>query len=236
MGLGSFNILDRDYLSNFMGLTISKPNLKTYMLLQSIKTSLGSDTDHEFRKSAHRVVLVNTFWGLNKQALLPPNIIVTGPLIKDSSELLLELQTQHSELYEWLNKSKRDGKQVVYVSLGTVCQWNKWSVDAIFNGLKRLDVRVIWSLNNPDLLPTQNDPAFFTREWLPQAQILAHPAVRAGLSHCGFGGVLEFMSNGVPIACFPHFGDQGPNTNYILEIGAGISLIDPKKGSRSFID
>jgi len=68
-----------------------------------------------------------------------------------------------------MNKAESQGIPIVYVSLGSLCQWQKWSVDAIYNGLKKLGVKVIWSLKDAALLPTQNDPDFFVRPWQPQA-------------------------------------------------------------------
>lgn len=40
----------------------------------------------------------------------------------------------------------------------------------------------------------------------------------------------EFISGGVPFVCFPHFGDQGDNTDLAVEQKFGISLIDTNKG------
>ena len=61
---------------------------------------------------------------------------------------------------------------------------------------------------------------------------MAHPAVKAGLCHCGFGGSLEFINAGIPIICLPHFGDQGLNAQIISDAGIGILLIDPKHAQR----
>jgi UDP:flavonoid glycosyltransferase YjiC (YdhE family) len=48
---------------------------------------------------------------------------------------------------------------------------------------------------------------FWWGTWLPQVEALAHPGVKAGVTHCGLGGSLEFIYSGVPALCFPHFGD-----------------------------
>jgi hypothetical protein len=37
--------------------------------------------------------------------------------------------------------------------------------------------------------------------------VLAHPAIKAGLTHCGFGGVNEFINAAVPVIAWPHFAD-----------------------------
>lgn len=60
-------------------------------------------------------------------------------------------------------------------------------------------------------IPDENDPNFWIKPWIPQVEVLAHPAIKAGLTHCGFGGTLEFIAAGKPIVAFPHFIDQPPN-------------------------
>ena len=79
----------------------------------------------------------------------------------------------------------------------------------MFEGLKKVGCRVIWSLKDKKL--PREDPDFWVKPWVPQLELLAHPAVQAGLTHCGFGGCLEFISAGVAIVAFPHFVDQPGN-------------------------
>lgn len=75
----------------------------------------------------------------------------------------------------------------------------------MFEGLKRTGYRVVWSLKDWEL-PEEN-ANFWVSSWVPQVEVLHHPAVKVGLTHCGWGGTLEFISSGTPIVAFPHFGD-----------------------------
>ena len=63
----------------------------------------------------------------------------------------------------------------------------------------------------PTGLPLPESPRIYTARWLPQVELLSHPAVKAGMHHCGFGCTLEFINAGLPCVIFPHFGDQGQN-------------------------
>lgn len=133
-----------------------------------------------------------------------------------------------------MNEAQEREIPIVYVSLGSMCKWEKWEVEALYNGLKRHKCKVIWSMKVPELLPSQDDPDFWISSWIPQVEVLAHPALKVGLSHCGFGGTLEFISSGVVLACYPHFGDQGMNTELVVKGGFGLSLIDPSKARGAF--
>jgi hypothetical protein len=39
-----------------------------------------------------RVTLLNSFWGFENPVLLPPNFIVTGPLMKNTENLMASLE------------------------------------------------------------------------------------------------------------------------------------------------
>lgn len=102
----------------------------------------------------------------------------------------------------------------------------------MYQGLKALDCKVVWILRGFKL-PEEN-PNFFVGDFLPQVEILAHPGIKGGLTHCGFGGTLEFLMAGVPIVCWPHFADQHDNSKTLVSAGVGIELynkqeLDPAK-------
>ena len=66
-------------------------------------------------------------------------------------------------------------------------------------------------------LPQNYDTnVFWHGTWLPQVELLAHPGVKAGVTHCGLGGSLEFIYSGIPSLTFPHFGDQMDNANNMI--------------------
>ena len=54
--------------------------------------------------------------------------------------------------------------------------------------------------------------------------MLSHPNLKAGLTHCGMGGTMEFITRGVPAVTWPHFGDQTFNSSNLVDNGAAISL------------
>ncbi len=47
-----------------------------------------------------------------------------------------------------MNQKNDKGEKIdiVYISLGSIVIWTDWEVKAIYNGLKSLNCKVIWSI------------------------------------------------------------------------------------------
>jgi UDP:flavonoid glycosyltransferase YjiC (YdhE family) len=89
-------------------------------------------------------------------------------------------------------------------------------------GLKEIGCKVIWSLSDFEL-PEEN-PNFYVKPWLPQIELLSHPAMKVGLAHCGHGAALEFSNLGVPVVAWPHFEDQHDNSEEFVKRKCGVML------------
>ena len=66
-----------------------------------------------------------------------------------------------------MNEAQEKGQKIVYLSLGSMCGWRKWEVDAFYYGCKKLGVRVIWSIRVKEMVPDLNDPDFWISAWVP---------------------------------------------------------------------
>ena len=62
------------------------------------------------------------------------------------------LQKKDIDLYNWLEEAVSNNEDIVVISLGSVCKWQPWSINAVYKGLKNIGCRVVWSLKD---------------EWLP---------------------------------------------------------------------
>ncbi|RYR46273.1 hypothetical protein Ahy_A07g032011 isoform A [Arachis hypogaea] len=55
-------------------------------------------------------------------------------------------------------------------------------------------------------------------KWAPQQEVLAHKAVGAFWTHCGWNSTLESICEGVPMICMPFFTDQKVNARYVSSV------------------
>lgn len=61
--------------------------------------------------------------------------------------------------------------------------------------------------------------------WCDQDQVLAHKAVGAFLTHCGWNSMMESVCCGVPVICWPFFADQQTNCRYsCTKWGIGVEI------------
>jgi UDP:flavonoid glycosyltransferase YjiC (YdhE family) len=102
-------------------------------------------------------------------------------------------------------------------------------------GLELAGTRFLWALRKPsgvadaDVLP----PGFEERTrgrgvvvtgWVPQISVLAHDAVGAFLTHCGWNSTIEGLQYGHPLIMLPIFGDQGTNARLMEGRKVGVQV------------
>ena len=95
--------------------------------------------------------MINSFWGLEPPALLPPNVRLTGPLSKSDQGISQKLlKSQHGELYRFMQGAAEEDRSVLYISLGEKIYYQEWCLKAILDGLKKahrkLKMKVVWLL------------------------------------------------------------------------------------------
>lgn len=99
-----------------------------------------------------RQVISTTFWGFDKAIHLPPNVVLTGPMLSpDLSSALSRLYVVNEPLGAWLDEAEAANETVIYISLGSEVYWMQWYVDNILKGVEMVTqkgkpVRVIWSI------------------------------------------------------------------------------------------
>ena len=192
----------------------------------------------------------------------PTNIMLGGPpltlpiKLPSGSHVVGTVERQKprslpTELGRWLDDAGTS--PVIYVSMGTKYEFTNSSGSKLMKELSSLmeeGFRILWSLRASQQQALQHllPPASHRlqiEEFTPQPEVLAHPAVKAFFSHCGWGGVTDTLAagrsvskhvnpdwcipvlrchSGVPVLAYPSFSDQRGNAQRLVEIGAAVTL------------
>ncbi|KAL9266170.1 7-deoxyloganetin glucosyltransferase-like protein [Drosera capensis] len=180
-------------------------------------------------------IIFNTFSSLDHQVLSaanthhypsPPPYIPIGPL-----HLLLEQYITDQNNHDSICLERLDSRghgSVVYVNFGSLAVVTPDQLVEFAWGLANSQHYVLWIIR-PDLVTSDYSttlPADFlalTKErgllapWCDQESVLRHPAVGGFLNHAGWNSMLEGISFGIPMICWPFFADQQTNTWFSCE-------------------
>lgn len=179
------------------------------------------------RGSPHSIVLGGP--PLSQRVPLPPGMHLAGTVERPKP------RPMPAELLAWLDAAKDAATPVMYISMGTKYALTEFTCAKLVELLRRmtgtLGIRVLWSLRASQqeelaaLLPEQG-VAIRIDKFTPQPEVLQHPGVKVFLSHCGWGGVTDTISVGVPVLAFPGMSEQFINARGLEDAGAAIMLAE----------
>jgi UDP:flavonoid glycosyltransferase YjiC (YdhE family) len=134
----------------------------------------------------------------------------------------------------WLDE--QPANSVVYVALGSEVRLPVEQVQEMALGLELTGKRFLLVLRKPlginpdaDILP----PGFEERTrgrgrvvigWVSQPTILAHNAIAAFLTHCGWNSIIEALLHGNPLIILPIRGDQWPMGKLMADKEVGVQV------------
>ncbi|PRQ52324.1 putative 7-deoxyloganetin glucosyltransferase [Rosa chinensis] len=148
------------------------------------------------------------------------------------------LWKEECECLEWLKNKAQNS--VVYVNFGSVAVLTPQQLVEFGWGLANSKFHFLWVVR-PDLVIGESailPPEFVaeTKErgllasWCPQEEVLNHPSVGGFLTHCGWNSTIESLTAGVPMLCWPFFGDQQTNCFYTCnKWGIGMEITNDVK-------
>ncbi|XP_074321010.1 7-deoxyloganetic acid glucosyltransferase-like [Silene latifolia] len=169
-----------------------------------------------------------------------PNTYSIGPL---NAHLRTRLNTGQATLSDKSSKGQWEGdrscmswldekpdKSVLYVSFGSVAMLEREQLIELWAGLVQSQNYFLWAVR-PNLIigtesgcQTLEELSVGTRDrgyivgWVPQEEVLGHRAVGGFLTHSGWNSTLESVTAGVPMLCWPYFGDQQVNSRLVSEV------------------
>ncbi|ONK59237.1 uncharacterized protein A4U43_C08F4390 [Asparagus officinalis] len=193
-------------------------------------------------------IIMNTFDELefpvlNRLSAIFPPIYTLGPLnllydhIPDKSlkNVRSSFWKEDHDCLKWLGD--RMPQSVIYINFGSVAVFKNQQLIEFGWGIANSGHDFLWVIR-PDIVDGDSAilPKGFLREiegrgfltsWCPQEEVLTHSSIGGFLTHCGWNSTMESMSFGVPVLCYPYFGDQQTNCRYLCdEWGIGLEIGD----------
>ncbi|XP_020216959.1 7-deoxyloganetic acid glucosyltransferase [Cajanus cajan] len=186
-----------------------------------------------------RALILNTFEDLEGSVLSQirlhfPRVFTIGPLhaqLNSRQDSNPETTPSTNCVWEvdrscvtWLDSQPL--KSVIYVSFGSIATVTREKLLEIWYGLVKSKKRFLWvvrhDMDGGDRVPAELEEGTkergFIVGWAPQEEVLAHKAVGGFLTHSGWNSTLESLAAGVPMICWPAFGDQHVNSRFVSEV------------------
>lgn len=184
-------------------------------------------------------LIIHTFDALepelvNTLSSMFPNVYTIGPqqlLLNQIPSLEEEhvkrirysLWKEEPECLQWLDS--KTPNSVVYVNFGSITVMSPQQLVEFGWGLANSNHNFLWIIR-PDLVVGETavlEPEFtevnkergFIASWCPQEEVLNHNSVGGFLTHGGWNSTMESLSAGIPMLCWPFFGDQPTNCRYM---------------------
>lgn len=136
----------------------------------------------------------------------------------------------------WLDSQPE--KSVLYVSFGSITVVTRVQILEFWHGLVNSGQRFLWVVRPDSVTGKINEeveeeqilqiPAAemgeiekgrgYTVSWASQQEVLNHSAIAGFLTHGGWNSILESIVAGVPMICWPYFGDQIINSRFVSHV------------------
>ncbi|XP_077218784.1 7-deoxyloganetin glucosyltransferase-like isoform X2 [Tasmannia lanceolata] len=209
---------------------------------------ITEEIQNSFKASA---IVLNTFDDLENEVLsamksIYRRVYTIGPLTSHCHQMpeshlksfTTNLWIEETECLEWLDK--QEAASVVYVNFGSVTFMTSQQLNEFAWGLANTKHPFLWIIRRdiltngqaslPEDFMTEIEGRGLLASWCPQEEVLSHPSIAWFLTHCGWNSTLESICGGVPMICWPQFGDQPINCRYTCnEWGIGIEISNDVK-------
>ncbi|KAJ9183393.1 hypothetical protein P3X46_007255 [Hevea brasiliensis] len=217
--------------------------IKTKDQADSMADSSEGDLERASKASA---VIFHTFDALEGEVLssvspMFQKVYSIGPLqllmdqISDDRYDSIEcnLWNEEPECIKWLDS--KEPNSVIYINFGSTTVMSAEQLVELAWGLANSNHNFLW-ITRPDLIMGDTavlPPEFlletkgrgFIASWCPQEQVLNHQSTGGFITHCGWNSIVESICAGIPMICWPFFGEHFVNCRKSCnEWGIGVEL------------
>ncbi|RLN35910.1 hypothetical protein C2845_PM03G23660 [Panicum miliaceum] len=170
---------------------------------------------------------------LYARPVVPAGLLLPHDVVGDDDDNAPGRDQSFSVAVHWLDEQPR--VSVIYVALGSEAPVTADHVRELALGLELSGARFLWALRRPvghsgELLPDGFERRVAGRGvvrtgWVPQVRVVAHAAVGAFLTHCGWGSTIESLFRfGHPLVMLPFVADQGLIARAMAARGVGVEV------------
>ncbi|ODN03744.1 2-hydroxyacylsphingosine 1-beta-galactosyltransferase [Orchesella cincta] len=164
------------------------------------------------------LLMLTSHYSLDYARSLPPHVVNVGGMTS-----LRKAEPVSKKLEDFINKGKNG---FIYVSFGTVAEFVNFDKHVQEEFIKAIqsfpNMQFIWK-STYDVNATLPSHVMVTN-WAPQLSLLAHPKIKAFITHSGMGSTVEAIHFEVPLISFPVLAEQDFNANTVASRNAGIKL------------
>lgn len=192
---------------------------------ESIGIKNPSANPHVYTDAA-AMVLTSSVFGLEYEFPVSPKVRLIGAFLSPESD---SQRIEDSELSRWLD----DNTSVVYLGFGTLLRLSRAQVAALLLAVRGLGAehKFLWKLSKSQqelLSPTPLPDNLRVESWIPsQPGVLAHPHVRAFVTHGGANGFHESIYYGKPVLVMPAWSDCYAIARRAVDSGVGLVIDRP---------
>ncbi|CAL2045291.1 unnamed protein product [Caenorhabditis brenneri] len=188
---------------------------------QMFRRHFGKDfPDVDYIAKTSDVVFVSTDELLEIQSPTLANVFHIGGL---------GISDKEAALNEEFSKVMNSGKDVVLFSLGTIANTTNLPPIIMENFMKITqkfqDYQFIVKVDKYDKKSFELSEGLnnvLVTDWVPQTAVLAHPKLKAFITHAGYNSLMESAHAGVPVILIPFMFDQPRNGRSVARKGWGI--------------
>lgn len=180
-----------------------------------VNESKFSSIEELFRSSG--LLLIPTDFAFDVPRPVGAHVQIIGPVLPEPPKPLPD------DLLDFITKGQP--KDVILVSFGSVISnFSAEFTAMLVSAWAKTSAKVIWKSSGPRLESTGENTNVRVVPWMPQNDLLGHPAINLFVTHGGLNSLLEAAYHGVPTVVIPLYGDQLANAAKVREKNTGLVL------------